>query len=446
MGCTPFKLTCLATFLALLSGAANAQERSPAVENALQRAQSAEALRLRPKPPVVVATPASAQGVVYRDPYQGNPFAEYTGPREGECCNDCGDCFFWDPGVWVEADVLMWWRSGQSLPALVTSSGAGTPAQNSGVLPGATVLYGNEQAGGRMQTGGRIDAGLWFDTCNRYGFGGRYTSLGDESTIFTLDSTQNPIIARPFFDVTDQNGNIIGENSFLVAHPTGGPLGERTTGSISVSTTSTFESTDYFYRHNWRMDECMRLDVIAGYQTTAINEELIIDSSTTLVDTIRVVDRFQAHNRFNGGVLGINANRDFGCWDVNLLAKVAIGTTREQILIQGFRTPTPSNGNPNNGLLAIGSNSGIFTQHDFCVSPEVALKLGYHVSPNMTVTVGYSVMYWSTITRPGDQIDRVINPSQIDGALVGNEVRPTFRFQHDDFWVQGMNIGLRWDY
>jgi hypothetical protein len=87
----------------------------------------------------------------------------------------------------------------------------------------------------------------------------------------------------------------------------------------------------------------------------------------------------------------------------------------------------------------------LFTQHDFCFSPEASLKLGYHVSQNLTVTVGYSVVYWSTVVRPGDQIDRTINPSQIDGALAG-EARPIFRFNHDDFWAQGLNLGLRWDY
>ncbi len=432
MGCKHSIFISAAFLLALLAGRSHAQQ--------------APAETLRPRPATTIARPASAQGVIQRSPYTSNPFEEYGGYGAGDCANCCEEeCWFWDPGMWVEADVLMWWRSAQNLPPLVTTSPAGTIANNSGVLPLATILYGNEEVGGRMRVGGRIDAGLWFDRCNLYGLGVRYTTLGTDTSVFSLNSTQNPIIARPFFDVTTDNGNIVGENAFLVAHPTGGPQGERTTGSITVTTTSQVASTDIYYRHNLRADELTRLDCIVGYQGSAINEGLTIDSTTTLVNSIRVTDTFLTKNQFNGGMIGLISNRDYGPWEVNLLTKVAFGTTEETVMIQGLRDPPAGNGNANTGLLAVTSNSGTFRQNDFCVSPEVALKLGYHVAPNMTFTVGYSVIYWSTVVRPGDQIDPVINPTQIDGALAG-EARPNFRFNHDDFWVQGINLGLRWDY
>jgi hypothetical protein len=48
--------------------------------------------------------------------------------------------------------------------------------------------------------------------------------------------------------------------------------------------------------------------------------------------------------------------------------------------------------------------------------------------------------------RPGDQIDRSVNPTQIPlvaGAspYVG-AVRPQATFVHSDFWVQGLVIGF----
>ena len=47
--------------------------------------------------------------------------------------------------------------------------------------------------------------------------------------------------------------------------------------------------------------------------------------------------------------------------------------------------------------------------------------------------------------RPGDQIDPVINPTQLPtpagpGTLVG-PARPAFAFHETDLWVHGINFG-----
>jgi Putative beta barrel porin-7 (BBP7) len=64
----------------------------------------------------------------------------------------------------------------------------------------------------------------------------------------------------------------------------------------------------------------------------------------------------------------------------------------------------------------------------------------------MRVYVGYDFLYLSNAVRPGDQIDRELNPTQIPvngstGGLVGAP-RPTFNFHETDFWAQGIRFGV----
>jgi hypothetical protein len=61
------------------------------------------------------------------------------------------------------------------------------------------------------------------------------------------------------------------------------------------------------------------------------------------------------------------------------------------------------------------------------------------------LTFGYQFLYWSRVARPGEQIDRVINPTQIP-VFGGNQLlgpaRPEPLFTTTDFWAQGLNLGL----
>src|SRR5262249_44339784 len=65
--------------------------------------------------------------------------------------------------VWAEADFLLWWMRGASLPPLVTTSPAGTPISQAGVLggTGTTTLFGDSTVNGDLRAGGRIAVGCW---------------------------------------------------------------------------------------------------------------------------------------------------------------------------------------------------------------------------------------------------------------------------------------------
>src|SRR5262245_52245287 len=60
--------------------------------------------------------------------------------------------------VWADAELLLWWQRGASLPPLATTSPPGTPLDQAGVLgaPGTSVLFGGTRVNGDLRIGGRF--------------------------------------------------------------------------------------------------------------------------------------------------------------------------------------------------------------------------------------------------------------------------------------------------
>ncbi|HEX4608296.1 MAG TPA: BBP7 family outer membrane beta-barrel protein, partial [Urbifossiella sp.] len=82
----------------------------------------------------------------------------------------------------------------------------------------------------------------------------------------------------------------------------------------------------------------------------------------------------------------------------------------------------------------------------FAVVPEAILKVGLKYGDFSRFFVGYNFLYLNTVVRPGDQIDRTVNPTQISslnpgGVLVGPD-HPRPAIVTTDFWAQGLVIGF----
>jgi hypothetical protein len=79
---------------------------------------------------------------------------------------------------------------------------------------------------------------------------------------------------------------------------------------------------------------------------------------------------------------------------------------------------------------------------------EVALNIGYRFTPQATVYLGYSFVYANNVARPGDQINRNVNPTQTvsygnDPPVTGiGPAQPTFSFRTTDFWAQTLSVGF----
>ena len=56
--------------------------------------------------------------------------------------------------------------------------------------------------------------------------------------------------------------------------------------------------------------------------------------------------------------------------------------------------------------------------------------------------VGYTILYWTNVLRPGDQIDREINSTLLAGEVDSlPPLRPLFDFKETNALVQGLNVG-----
>lgn len=360
-----------------------------------------------------------------------------------EACGPCG------PGVyWGSFEFLLWWRQAQDLPPLVTTSPEGTPFSQAGVLggPETDILYPTQAQSGDARPGGRLTLGVWLDPYAMRGIGARLYALGESTANFGMSNADMPILARPFDNLNPQ-----GPDADVVVYP------GRTSGSISIQNTSRVGGGDVLFRRLFAQDMGRRLDLVAGYQFARIDSDLQILAQRSVVatggslpfgTTLDMSDVFDTENTYNAGTIGLLAEFDRGPLSWGVLAKVGLGNMRQRGLIAG-RTVTTVPGQAaqttDQGLLALGSNSGLFERDVFAVSPEVGLNLTYRLNDNISVSAGYSFLHWNHVLQPTNIIDTTINPTQITGNLVG-PARPAVGDEDTSFYVHGLNFGVQWSW
>ena len=72
------------------------------------------------------------------------------------------------------------------------------------------------------------------------------------------------------------------------------------------------------------------------------------------------------------------------------------------------------------------------TRDPFAVVPEFTFSVGYDVTRNLRVFVGYTFLYLSDAVRPSEQFD----------ALRQSPHSSIFPIPSSDFWGQGLSFGL----
>jgi hypothetical protein len=389
-----------------------------------------------------------------------------------DSCAACTPCPLWGstPATggrfYGSAEYLLWWIKGANAPPLVTTSPATAPQSTQGVLgqPGTVVLFGGSQITEQQNpfSGGRFFAGYQFGPCNLCAVevGGFF--LGRQTATFDANSPFPPVIARPFLANTPAG---MMENAELVASPGSNP-GDlfSSAGGIHVAAPTQFYGLEANLKRNICCGCNYRLDVLGGYRYLNLSEGLFITENLVALravpatgmgvgDRIMVTDRFNTRNRFNGGQLGLGGEYRFGRLFVGGSIKVALGDVHQVVNIHGGTQITPAAGGPpttfTSGLLALSSNSGTFSRDTFAVVPEGTLKIGYQITDNLRAFVGYNFLYISSVVRPGDQIDRVLNTNLIPPFTPTGPAgppRPLVPFKTTDFWAQGLTFGVEWRY
>jgi hypothetical protein len=410
-------------------------------------------------------SPTPAERIYYEGP-EPDPI---LGDLDVSCgpggCNHCGR---FGPGssgpfgqgclcnFYVRGEYLLWGTRGMNLPALVTTSPDGTDQNDAGVLgvDGTEILFGGDTVNSNVRSGGRITIGWWFDSCRRLGIEGDYFGLEDRAESFRESSDGTPILARPFYDIVSGE-----ENSSLTAFP------NLVRGEIDARAETQFYGGGVRAIYNLCCgDGCgtscitccpvptgYRFDAIIGYRYLRLSDEVSVVEQSTSLETAApgsffITDVFDTENDFNGVDLGTSWSWCKGCFSVDLLSKIALGNTRSRINIRGNTTITENGQSEsfNGGILAQRTNIGDYEADEFAVVPELGVTLGYQLNPCWRVTAGYSFIYWSRVARAGDQIDQDINPDLFppEQVAVTTHLRPEFNLHYQDFWAQGLTLGL----
>ncbi len=380
---------------------------------------------------------------------------------------------------WVRGEYLLWWIKDSQYPPLITTGQPGTTALP-GVLgqPDTKVLFGGN-VDNQVRSGGRFSGGFWLNDCQTIGLEGSYFFLGSRSVGF---NGSGALLARPFFDVLTGM-----QNAQLVSFP------GIANGQIHLSAPSSLQGAEL----NMLCIPCCKpgcdagadqagrsgdkpllnnhcntfcgcnywVNLLAGVRYLQLDEGLGITESSLVNpalpagsplfggSTITIADQFTTHNYFYGGQIGAQAEFCWGPVFVDVLGKVALGTTQEVVDIHGATAITSPAGTTvvyPVGFLASASNSGHFTRDQFAVVSELGTNLGCQITRHVRAYVGYTFLYWSSVVRPGDQVDVGLSGTQIPTDTRFNPqasaTRPAVLFQSTDFWAQGINFGLDFRY
>ena len=185
-----------------------------------------------------------------------------------------------------------------------------------------------------------------------------------------------------------------------------------------------------------------------GFRYLRLAENLTFNSSLTSTVSPGTVfttfDGFKTANNFYGADLGLMRERRSSRWSLATTARIALGFTSQVATISGNSTTTPSGGSTTTstgGLYALPTNIGTYHRDTFAYVPQIELKLGYYVTQNLRLTVGYDLIYWSRVARPGEQINTSLNTSQASGGALTGQAGPLFSFHESDLWIQGVSVG-----
>lgn len=360
------------------------------------------------------------------------------------------------PRVWVTGDYLLWWVSKAPLPAPLITQGAAA-ADFPGALgqPGTQVLYGNGAQSFGNLSGLRLGAGAWIDDEDLWGVDASGFFLCDKDRSFAVQSglTGSPVIAQPVVIPG------FGEQSYLTSFP--GLL----SGSIRADSSFRLYGWEVNGLRNLYRDDGWQIDVLAGFRSLRLSEQLEITSQARALvpdfltflgeplptnARLLTTDSFGTSTTVSAPQVGTRVTWGMERLRADVTGKLAMGPATQTVAINGDTVYNGLNGlrtrRADGGILALPTNMGQTSHDRFVVVPELAGRLAVDVTQVVKLWAGYSFLYVSEVVRPGNQIDRTVNPNQVPsdpffGVLPGGLERPIIDPRYSSFWAHGVNFG-----
>lgn len=346
-------------------------------------------------------------------------------------------------GSWGSSEILVWWAKGHPVPTLVTGGRAHAGEER---LLGGTPPHMPDIAGYRVVQGWSIDTG------DRVGFEGSYFFIGSRTVSdFATNVTRprTPFVGLPYTDARTGAPDVL-----TLARP------GQSDALVNLFTTTRVQGAEANVLGNLVARPGVKIHALAGYRFLQVNEGLHLQTrwmqyptpQSGFLQTLGMTgDQFDGRNEFHGGQVGLVGDFHRGPFYVEMMGKVAFGTNFQVVNVSGethliTAAQIPLYRSFPGGVYAQPTNIGRVTQSVFAVVPEAAVKIGLKYGETNRFYVGYNFLYLDNAVRPGDQIDRRLNPSLIPslnpgGAFVGPD-RPRPVFTSADFWVQGLLIGF----
>jgi hypothetical protein len=340
--------------------------------------------------------------------------------------------------AWMGAEWLHWRLNGPHQPPLLNLI-AQSPC-SCGNVDAVTVDGGGTRNMGWLD-GVRVSAGVWL--CNCWGIETDYMVLASRTVTHSVCSNGGFLLGIPFIDQTGA------ENNAIIMCP-------QEKGTFESNSTISMWGLETNLIHSGCDCSCWGCNWILGFRYLQLAEGLSIDNSSFVWNTgctfpvgttIALSDQFATRNNFFGPQIGTRCDWCVNkCISFNASAKVAMGVDDEYVRINGYTMvncgtcgqTTLQTG----GFFAQRTNIGSYNRGDFCVVPEARLGLDFALTCKIHANIGYSFLYMSDVARPGDQIDRNVNISQINGGTLVGAAVPAFCWHSSSLFAQGLDLGL----
>ncbi|MEO2042782.1 MAG: BBP7 family outer membrane beta-barrel protein [Pirellulales bacterium] len=382
--------------------------------------------------------------------------AYHMAPDHKPCTRDYTRVFRTEfPGrLWFSTEYLVWATTGQAVPPLVTTSDAGTLGAEIGVigLPTTRVLFGGTNFEGPMRSGARLTAGFWFTPQQERGIEASWFGLAIAKEAFSVSTNgATSFLARPYADATNppQQAAVVIPLVDSSTLPATDPLLDQT---VDASLESQFGSVNVLYKINRTQGEDFRRRyLVGGFRYLMLEDRLAVNMTSSVpTESATVSDSFRTLNQFYGGEFGMVEKWWRDRWSLQVLGKVALGATTVTTRINGSTTTadtaTGTITTYPGGVLAQPTNPGN-EQSLFAAAGEFGVTADYAIWSQFRLSVGYSLIYWTTVGRVTDQIDPSVNPEQFGGGTITTGPSdPSFNLSTTGFWAQGINAGLEYQF
>lgn len=391
---------------------------------------------------------------------------------------------------WLESDYLLWTTKKAPLPVpLVTSASLDDPLPGALGQPGTKILLGNKEIDMNWQNGFRVALGGWIDNCQNLGIEGSFFMLPKKSHQQSIHTSGEPgslNVAVPINDITGLWGlnGVPGETVFILPGPLFGPGFQ---GSFSLTMSSKLQGSELNTLVNLISRCGFKIDFIGGFRWLQLQESLLFIGKTAGLPNspfaggfYNFKDSFKTNNNFYGPQIGLETDYNVDRWLFKGFAKVALGCMNQKVRIEGksqtssgnlfYLTKNTANEVLSGGLFSEPANRGSHHRDEFAIVLETGINLSYQFSHCFEMGIGYNFLWLNRLFRPGEQIDRKINPTQTalaqasrDSVGVGPDKpvpfgesaaaplptgpeRPKFKHRSTDFWAQGLAVSLKFKF